>query len=269
MDTKIRRNGWRQGRIFTEKDSGNLIRESDINTAQNAQLILVSHDCDIVHQGVHEPLVEVFAASNIGSNCDANYLYGKNPRRLHLAVSKSDLSIEYIELRAPNRFSIDRRTLCDIEPDETRELLPAEKRVLCNWVAARYVRAALPDEFNRRIVGAWGQISSIAKKYGQNLTAIFIKLEPKEELSSGSDYKVAIIGSLTTVDWSDSSKRMEAETAISRIATELGKCDGIQLADSEILSESQITLEDLRFLTRWDFDYLSYRELPLGDIAPR
>ena len=44
------------------------------------------------------------------------------------------------------------------------------------------------------------------------------------------------------------------------IEAELDNCDGIDVVQSELRSESQVSLAELRLLKRWDFDDLTLRD---------
>ena len=52
------------------------------------------------------------------------------------------------------------------------------------------------------------------------------------------------------------------------LGAHLAECDGIEVLDSTLRSEEDISLKDLRELVRWDFDFLSAAEDDLDDLAP-
>jgi hypothetical protein len=59
------------------------------------------------------------------------------------------------------------------------------------------------------------------------------------------------------------------ETLISDIATAMNSCEGIEVENFELRSEDAITLADLRFLRRWDYDYLSHRDSADSALPPQ
>lgn len=47
------------------------------------------------------------------------------------------------------------------------------------------------------------------------------------------------------------------------------KCNGIELLGVQVVSETEFSLRDLHLCVRWDqSDHISYRESPVGAIAP-
>ncbi|MDB4308213.1 hypothetical protein N9985_02920 [Gammaproteobacteria bacterium] len=268
MHQEIRDNGWRQCRLFSEADSESIVNDVlDVTYQAGARLVLVSHDCDIVHQGNHEPRVEVCLAAVVEPPGNPNFYYGKNARRLHLKVEIDAVGPLVLELKAHERYSISRDTLTNYTPDGDAELAEREVTTIKNWLASRFVRAALPDEFNERIRPAWARISTIAKRCRESMSAIYISLDPRVEVETDADYNLAVYGCMTRDDWDNPDLRQTVEEAISDIATVLNGCDGIILQDSGVRAESQITLEDIRkYLIRWDFDHLSHRDTPVGTL---
>jgi hypothetical protein len=51
-----------------------------------------------------------------------------------------------------------------------------------------------------------------------------------------------------------------AQRGLQELEAFLSKCDGIELLESYLQSEKEVTLDDLRSLKRWDFDWLSIPE---------
>jgi hypothetical protein len=85
--------GWRQGSVFTLQASTPVVvaNRERISVPQftipdEARLILVSHDCDIVHPGPHEPRIEVCPAVRLNGALSGNFTGTRNPRRLHIEL---------------------------------------------------------------------------------------------------------------------------------------------------------------------------------------
>jgi hypothetical protein len=51
---------------------------------------------------------------------------------------------------------------------------------------------------------------------------------------------------------------------VSEIRKLLSQCPGIIIEDADVVSEAEITLQEVRHLIRWDFDYLSPEDRALG-----
>lgn len=57
-------------------------------------------------------------------------------------------------------------------------------------------------------------------------------------------------------DWD---KLDKSQKALDAVAALVESADGIQLTDHHLLSEQEVSLDDLRYLRRWDYDSLTLR----------
>lgn len=146
----IRTNGWRQGSVFSLDDSRTLLQQPE----SNARLILVSHDCDIVHSGLREPVVEVCEAQP-QQRLDGTYALAKNPRLRHVGLRISEAVVPH-SLQAADRRWIDRSLLEGMAPANGAVVAEGERRIITRWLAKRYDRAALPDRFTLRCLRSSG-----------------------------------------------------------------------------------------------------------------
>lgn len=261
----IRKNGWRQGQLFRQSDARALAETVGLSIAENALLVLVSHDCDIVHSGDSEPYVYACVAEPIsGEQPDGSRCHGKNSRFLQLPVLVGK-DVAYYEIHAALLVRIDRNTLQTLEPHDSCALNAEATDILSHWLANRFERAAFPDTFNERIRSARSKILDRFKKQGEHLTAVFLTVNPDTELTSNENYRVNLVGVMRASEFADDPTRIKVSEAIGRVAASLKKCKGIDVLNHEILPETGVSLEDLRYLKRWDLDYLSLRE---GDDLP-
>jgi hypothetical protein len=231
--------------------------------------MVVSQDCDIIHGSIEgEPYAEVLFAHKLEGCPDGSFTYGKNPRRLQFAIT-SERTPQYHECLAQERYILDRRILVDFAADPANIIESSSLYIVRNWLAARYTRTAFPDEFNARIANELRRQSRTLKARGNSLSGIYVAVTPWEELGDSDVYRVELYATVETDVWSDSVIRSEMETLISDIATAMNSCEGIEVENFELRSEDAITLADLRFLRRWDYDYLSHRDSADSALPPQ
>lgn len=108
---------------------------------------LISHDCDLANDA--EAAVEVIVAETVvrGPRPDPQFTYAKNPRRLHLPyIMGPDAEPLVLELQHQQKRILPRPDfLGGAVRDQAAALVSEAKRVLKQWLAARYGRPALPD----------------------------------------------------------------------------------------------------------------------------
>jgi hypothetical protein len=77
-----------------------------------------------------------------------------------------------------------------------------------------------------------------------------------------------IYGAVRADDWSDPNTRADAQVHLDSIEAAFGESDDVEVKESVLRSEADISLDELRLLKRWDFDDLTIRgEEPFG-LAP-
>jgi len=62
-------------------------------------------------------------------------------------------------------------------------------------------------------------------------------------------------------------KRTSAQTLLDRVEAIFGTCSGVDVI-TELRSEAELSLHDMRTLKRWDFDDLSLRRGQVQDLPP-
>jgi hypothetical protein len=255
----IRKNGWRQGHLFTAEDTRALAESVGCSVVEGGLFVLVSHDCDIVHSGDSEPYAYVCVAEPLTEDqLDGGKSHGKNSRSLQVPVQSGSESCVY-EVQASSLIPINREQLQKLVPHESCTLSATSTDVLARWLASRFERAAFPDTFNERLRPVSKKVIEKFKKYGEPLTAIYLTVEPDTELTEQQNYKVSLIGVLPSEEHEKDALRISVSGTIGEVAKLLNDCKGIEVLNYEVLPESGVTLQDLRYLARWDLDYLSFR----------
>jgi hypothetical protein len=247
----IRQNRWRQGSVFSTNDGRSILQEP----ASDARLILVSHDCDIVHAGEREPWVEVCVAKPL-VRIDGTYARGKNPRLLHVDIQVTGTTTPFL-LAAAGRRLIERSLLQRMIPAEDAVVDAEDLRIIVRWLAKRYERAALPDCFNLRLDPVAGTIRDALRIDGKALSALMIGLRPNAELEDDQPYSVYVVGLCPKELFDDAASHASGLRAVSAVAAAMNRCPGIEVTDFELISEDEFTLHDLRSVVEYSCEDLS------------
>lgn len=258
--------GWRQGSIFTLPASIPIVRAHRDGIAvpqytipDDCRLILVSHDCDVVHRGVHEPRVEVCPAVRLNGGLDGNFTGTRNSRRLHIELEIGG-ALQAFELRAPTRFSVPREILQESAPDPEARIRSKHHEYFCHWLAKRVRRTALPTEFDRR-VGAQtrAQMRNVLRPLSDSIDSILIAINPDGvELASEEPYVVQVAALMDADDYADAQRRAAVDGAMNHIEALLEQCPGLELDACVSQSMATMTLEVYRDFDLWDYDELSF-----------
>lgn len=265
---EVKNRGWRQGSVLQGVFADLLVSEELLPGAEHPQeFVIASHDCDVTNRSFDaEPEVELLSAAVLDlSEKDGNCFWGRNPRRYQLERSVPHASIW--EFSIQRRVWIPRQRLLESEPDAQLALSCDDIDRLALWLVRRYRRAAFPDRFVERTRAATRKLRGPLKKHGHRLTAVFL-LVADDELPEGTPYEVVLYGTMHVDDWSDPDARQFAQALLNKIEVALGESDGVEVKESVLLSEAQISLDDRRRLTRWDFDDLTIRGHDPGQLPP-
>jgi hypothetical protein len=249
--SNVKQNGWRQGSVIDDASATELTKGGSLPNQDAAGIwLVVSHDCDVTnHSFANEPNVEVIFGEVFEDRgrLDGNKKWGKNARMLQI-----ELEGKTYEINASNRSVFPRVLLAKHtprKPDLNRE----QVQQIVSWIARKYTRSAFPDEFNERIRPAASKLRKAFKKKGELLSALFLQVSD-EELDESHCYELVIFGARRVEDYDDQEKRTEAQELLDRIEAELERCDGISVEFSDLRSEGDIGLADIRMMKRWESD---------------
>lgn len=258
---------WRQGHVFTDKAASEL-GLVEVNALADSAVVVVSHDCDLVNGTDKEPNIEVIVGRRI-PNPDGNLTHGKNPRRLHVSFEENGATV-YVELTAKEKRNLEKDRVAGYAPNRAIALTPNNRSVLQEWLAARYRRAAFPEEFGSRLRNAQldERIAKIIEPHGEHLVAILVDLDEGQvvERQAGDPYTVSIYVLYYTGQDPQEAERAAREAAGS-IAEEFRKrcfdsAEGwknIELLSCEPISDMTMPYAIERRLMRLNFEYLSLR----------
>jgi hypothetical protein len=150
---ELARRGWRQGAVLdpTLAATAREYAPAGIAGVDSDWLIVTSHDCDVVARSLEkEPFVELLRAAVLGqATPDKQLGGGRNPRSLQFTVDTETASV-VLACRVHERWNIKRELLMDVAP---AFFVPdRQRRLIAEWLAKRYIRAAFPTAFDLRWV---------------------------------------------------------------------------------------------------------------------
>lgn len=256
--------GWRQGAVLgdTVAERARAVAPDDLDLHDDDLIIIVSHDCDIVNFSLEkEPVVEVIRAVLLNrETVDKQQVGGRNPRSVQFSVSIDDQEF-VVRCSIHDRWNVPRDLLCTERP---RAVLPTKPcRMLAEWLAKRYIRAAFPSEFDSR----WrGEKSKNLKKWMKLLErhsswmrGVYLRLSTLEELNEEGAYRChMIVASPADVknadDWPKAKETIETE-----IEEFWGQFKpGILFDGVEVLGADDLTLAEIEPYQRFDADWVSF-----------
>ena len=268
---------WRQGHALTNEAAVTLglVRVVEVATVV---AMVVSHDCDLAQSPEVEPSIEIIVGGRIAA-ANGNFTHAKNPRRLHLPCTENGVTM-YLDLLATDKRGIPKYHLAGHLPNASMELTPENRSVLQRWLAARYRRAAFPDEFERRLreTGVDERVKKIVEPLGTHLIAIFFDVDEGRELErkGADDPYILRIDLLYSTERDPIAALNAAEQAASAISAAFReRCfvagkgwQGLELVSCEPISDEAMTYRMSTQLKKWNAEYLSLRADPVAGPMP-
>ncbi len=91
------------------------------------------------------------------------------------------------------------------------------------------------------------------------MASVWIRVDPESELPEGQGaYRVIVVMVMETRFFDDPDLLHQAVRLSGELQEAFAKCDGIEIHEVRVIAESELSLEDIRILTRWDYqDHLS------------
>lgn len=245
---------------------------------------LISHDCDLANDA--EAAVEVIVAETVvrGPRPDPQFTYAKNPRRLHLPyIMGPDAEPLVLELQHQQKRILPRPGfLGGAVRDQAAALVSEAKRVLKQWLAARYGRPAFPDAFERRLRKpvrgrtVERQIARLLAPYARHIVGLFLDLGEQRFTETVESEPYAL--SLSIVyDAREGGRnaRQAAEDAAAALRDLFKEAYGMPCEATEIaldaceaLADTHMTLADLRRVDQWRLEHISLQDTDQGEFLP-
>jgi len=254
--------GWRQGAILGTKLAALAFKHAPeaVVSTDAELLILTSHDCDISNFSIDkEPVVEVLRARIAqDKKVDKQQSWGRNPRTLQLVVGLSADS-KVLLFTVHDRWSIPRQVLLQEAPAEC--LPDKERRLIAEWLAKRYIRAAFPAAFDLRWRTKLKDWQKLLKKHSEWIQGVYLRLSTLDELPEATTYKCHLILAVPhpkrdASGWSK--KRDELEQDVQAFWNQFKP--GIENVGVEVQGTDEITLADIEPYQRFDADWVSFED---------
>ncbi len=215
----IERHGWRQGAVLGAKLAAEArqLAPNGIVFAGSDWLIVTSHDCDVVNGKLErEPTVEVLRAAVVPQKKpDKQQVWGRNPREMQLAADDGADGPVVLFVKVPGRWSMPRELLALEGPQ--RVLDDKTRRLIAEWLAKRYIRAAFPTAFDARWRSKMKNWTGLLADQSQWVQGIYLRLSTQAELGDDKPYKVHLIvaaPAATTKDPAWAKKQTELESLV-------------------------------------------------------
>ena len=162
-----------------------------------------------------------------------------------------------LDFAVHDRWEIPRELLLKEAPAD--RLSVKECRLVAEWLAKRYIRAAFPMAFDARWRTEYKAWLRLLKKYSSLIQGVYVRLNTLGELTASVSYKCDLLLAVPSSkrdlpQWSAIATATERDFLSFWKRLEPGiKCEGIQ-----VLTTDRITLDDLERYQRFDADWVSF-----------
>lgn len=259
----IEKHGWRQGAVLSSKLAVEAQKHapSGLVVAETDWLIVTSHDCDVVNWSIEkEPTIEVLrAAVSQQKKPDKQQVWGRNPREMQLAADDGAGGAVVLVVKVHQRWSMPRELLTSEAP--SRVLDEKTRRLIAEWLAKRYIRAAFPSAFDDRWRSKMKEWTGLLESQSAWVQGIYLRLNTQDELADDKPYKVHLIvasPSGATKDPAWPKKKSELESVVEKFWKQFGP--GIDCVGVEVHATNKLTLADIEPYQRFDADWLSFAD---------
>ena len=221
-------------------------------------LIVTSHDCDVLNPSLQkEPFVEVLAAHQVDA-IGRMQMSGRNPRSLQFTVADDDRLVP-VSCSAHRRWAVSRELLLEDEPQ--LQLPDRERRLVVEWLAKRYIRAAFPSAFDQRWHSGLRSWQKLLQRLSEWVQGVYLRLNTLAELDDSNPYLCHLLVAVpqqpaSAEDWQDRRRAIEEDVRTFWRQFE----PGIRCIDVDVLGMDEITLADIRQHQRFDADWISFED---------
>lgn len=265
----LRAEGWKQGCLihsqYAEQITAASIDFYNKGETSDVWLVVLTQDCDLVRNTGFEPFVELLSLQQL-PNKPSNLMRGQSARSLHLSLEICG-ETHWFEGYIHNRFRIKKELLCGLGCETTLVFKENELRLIRQWLARRYTRAAFPDHFETHLASTQGRVKSLFKSPEAKLiSTVYIAID-NEDIGVDEDYFIRVILTVLSEDLEDVKKRNLIDNFEERFISVFEGRPHIRFAiknpgdaesyDVRVLPEEDVTLSMLRKYKRFDADYRS------------
>lgn len=254
--------GWCQGAVLCDELAVCARRMCPAGTTVDASdwLVVVSHDCDIVNFSLDkEPVIEVLRLRVSGTDkVDRLQASGRNPRMLQLTAEVNEVK-HVLCCAVHERWTVPRDLLMRGGP--AHALPRKDSKLVAEWLAKRYIRAAFPSAFDQRWRRKHKEWQNLLRDQSDWTQGVYLRLNTLDELPAETPYKCNLLVAVPqdrrpTSSWPE--KRREIEDRFTAYWDQFSPA--IECVEVEVLATDEITLADLELYQRFDADWISFED---------
>jgi hypothetical protein len=194
---------------------------------------------------------------------NVGFANAKSPRVLHIEYEQGGEK-NVLELSALNKVLVDKRTLLGADPDPDATLTPRDIETLQAWLAARYNRAAFPDDLDIRLKPIKKKLSSADRKA---VIGTWMRYEPEDNrLPEEESYELWVMIVYSTLEY-DAKANAERHANELRLSFEenflkQGQWRSVDLRACEAVADTAFSVRNLLDYKQWRLEHLSLKQDP-------
>jgi hypothetical protein len=236
--------------------------------------IVVSHDCDIDAAADREPAIEFIPLKTV-KKLESAKTHTKSARILQFEAKSNDEDrLGFFEAEAPLKFSVKKSLLWDIRLPRPYSMASEQRLELVDWLSARYRRAALPGEFDKRYKRVREQFENLIRNFNHELLAVLFLFDDGQEnrdCGNAEPYVLSVLlvhsGTETTASFEPLIKKINNLFDAQYNSNSRVENGGIEIRHCTAISEFVLPLAAYRRAIHYRFEWLSYESDPAGPVV--
>ncbi len=261
---------WHQGSVLPDNAS-EVLALSHPESPERTFVVVISHDCDLAADPEREPLVELVTGRIIDAiKADS---HAKSARRLQIEFQGLQGPIA-VELLATHKSFVQKSDLAPFDPRADVNLDAQGLSILQRWLAARYRRAAFPDEFERRLKEARlpRRIEKALNAAGKHVIAVFFDVDGGEDIQRNGPDDFYRLGIYLLYDTTQNEPEAEAATrsASDQIEEAFEKAfrskdnswRNIRLEYCDVMSDQALSYGNSLHFKQWRLEHIGLEDDP-------
>jgi hypothetical protein len=243
------------------------------SSSRTGLAIVVSHDCDIDAAADKDPLVEFIPLKRV-KKLDSAKTHTKSARSLQFeAKNHEDGQTGLFEAVAPSRFPVRKSLLWGQVFLRPYSIGSEQLLELVEWLSARYRRAALPNEFEKRYKRVRERFWELIRNFNHELLAVlflFDEGQEKRDCKKDEPYILSVLLIHPGIEPTSSFDSL-IEKITDLFDSQYGgdshlEDAGIEVQHCTAFSEFALPLAAYRRAIHHRIDWLSYESDPHGPV---
>lgn len=277
MADSARNLSWRQGDILSDEALENCSLAPADGSSEPIYAVVISHDCDLAASESKEPSAEVIIGKRVRKLGGDSF--AKAARRLQVEYQSADGPV-ILELAATGKTPVSKATLSTCEPRRDITLDKQGLIILQRWLAARYRRAAFPEEFETRLRSPQmtgkktflERIEGILEAGGDHIRGLLFDLDEGadvERVTQNDAYQLGVVVLYNSLRDEPAAAAVASNAAeeLERLFAEsfessTGEWQGICLTYCDSMSDNAITVAQSEMLKEWRLEHMSLKDYP-------